>query len=234
MIFGVVNESRLVSNAAAERWCLACTLQLQQHAAVAWSRIPLVVQLFPSRSAVPNDAALFVLADSIDAPGAEAYHTESSDRVTGIVDCALAQQDGVSPSVDLSHEVLEAFFDPFVNAGVSDGNGSTFDLEVCDGVQDRSYAIPLGDGTSVDVSDFVLPAWCDPQSSTGPYSWLDSLAGPFTKTTGGYLVYVDAHGLQQQLGKKPARRARSLRAKRRKSLHGPITERAPAVQAIDR
>jgi hypothetical protein len=208
--FAVVNESRDVTEAEAQAWVAACDAQMQLHVAPAWSRLPVQVQYFASRADVPADAALFVLSDRMDVAGAEAYHEESGDRVTGLIGVQVAKQDNVSPSIDLSHEIIEAFLDPCTNAGVVGADGNTYDLEACDGVQDQAYEV-----VGVQVSDFVMPAWCDPESTGSQYDYLGKLSAPFSKTEGGYLMYVDASGTRHQLGKKPARRAISLRSKRR-------------------
>ena len=209
MIFAVVNESKLVSEADVRSWVTACDAQLQIDVGPAWSRVPVDVEYFTSRAAAPASSGLFVVVDSITVAGAEAYHTEDGGRIEGFIGVSEAQADGVNPSVDLSHELLEAFADPFVNASVSDLAGKSYDMEICDPVQDTTYAI-----AGVLVSGFVLPSWCDAEATQGPYDRLVRLTSAFQLSPGGYAMYTDATG-RHQLGMKPARRQASLRSKRR-------------------
>ena len=64
-------------------------------------------------------------------------------------------------------------------------------MEVCDPVEDEAYEVHVG-GRAVSVSNFVLPAWFDSQSTGEPVDLLGSLSAPFTLTKGGYAVkYID-------------------------------------------
>jgi hypothetical protein len=94
---------------------------------------------------------------------------------------------GADPiSVTTSHEALEMFTDPRANEYCFDFDRYLWAREVCDPVQERSYKIEAG-GMRVPVSDFVLPAYFNPDAS-GPYDHLRVLKKPFSLDKGGYAV----------------------------------------------
>jgi hypothetical protein len=215
--FAVVFETGHVSSDQASQIVQACSVQLLTQAAPMWERGGVPAKLYASRGDVPADGSLIVVADSIDVPEALAYHTEAGDRIVGLVDAALILSSGGdvmasenSISSALSHELLEALIDPYVNASWQDSAGNRYDAEICDGVQDQSYSVQ-----GVAVSDFVLPSWADPQDSVGPFDIMGRLASPFSKTTGGYLMYTDPNGGNHQLGRRPPHRIGTMRAARR-------------------
>jgi hypothetical protein len=49
----------------------------------------------------------------------------------------------------------------------------------------------LPDRTKVGMSDYVLPAWFDPQAARGPFNASNTLASPFQVEHGGYVVQLD-------------------------------------------
>lgn len=94
---------------------------------------------------------------------------------------------GADPiSVTTSHEALEMFTDPRANEYCFDFDRYLWAREVCDPVQERSYKIEAG-GMRVPVSDFVLPAYFNPDAR-GPYDHLRVLKKPFSLDKGGYAV----------------------------------------------
>jgi hypothetical protein len=89
-------------------------------------------------------------------------------------------------SVTASHEALEMFTDPRANEYCFDWDKYLWAREVCDPVQERSYNIVAG-GMRVPVSNFVLPAYFNPDAS-GPYDHLGVLKKPFSLDEGAYAV----------------------------------------------
>ena len=67
------------------------------------------------------------------------------------------------------------------------GDRRLWSREVCDPVQENTYAIEAG-GMHVAVSNFVLPAYFNP-AAPGPYDHLGVLSKPFTLAKGGYAVW---------------------------------------------
>jgi hypothetical protein len=118
-------------------------------------------------------------------------------------------------SQTLSHEIFELLTDSNANLWADDGQGlSLYAHESCDAVQgnviklivSRKITVPakplkLVNGkfqssksytttinTIVGVSDWVLPAWFDPQETKGPFNNLRTLKKPFQLDDGGYAI----------------------------------------------
>lgn len=192
MTFIVVrNASKRVSDADIDTATRAVATQVRYDAAPAWNRaLPIVVR-YPKTLPSPPGAYEIVVADNPDEANALGYHYEEGGAVKGrvFVDPVLdnhgtALTGKLSVSSVLSHEVLEAWGDPGCNYWASSDDGVLHALELCDAVEADSY---LRNGVS--VSDFVLPAWFDPQAK-GPTNFLRTLTKPFTLRGGGYEVQL--------------------------------------------
>ena len=132
----------------------------------------------------------FVLADSIDEAGALGYHTVRGVTPAAIIDVKLCQDDGVSWTSCLSHEVLEALADPFCNLTWPYPGGKSVAYEVGDPVERDGYFI-----NGVQMSNFVTPAWF--KGGDGPYDFLKVLSAPLTLSKGGYISVHDSSGWHQ-------------------------------------
>ena len=206
MTIQILNKSTLVGQRELERMVAAVAMQVQQHFAPSWSRLPAPVTLVTQPD--PHQPMLVVVDDSDD-PEALGYHTEAQGGlISGIVaakpvlDARGSLFDGpMSISCVLSHEVLETHNDPFCDVWVDAPDGRrSWAFEMCDPVQDDSYVL---DGVS--VSNFVLGAFFDDMPAVGAkFDWLGRLSGPFSISDGGYAVVRMVHtGAVQQLGYKP-------------------------------
>ena len=212
------NQSNyLVSNADVATMTQAIASQIQSDVAPIWGRAAATVTFYTDSTAVPSDAYVVAIVDSIPAQqtGVVGSHTETpAGQMSGMVAAQpiLANNGQVltgdlvtadwSVSSTLSHEVLEMFIDPNCNMWVNDGQGSLYSLEVCDPVEAPTYTVKVG-SQDVWVSNFVTPAWFDPQAPSG--SQFDKMSqlktGPFTILPGGYMTYETKSGkLQQQFG----------------------------------
>ena len=210
------NQSNyLVSNADVATMTQAIASQIQSDVAPLWGRAAATVTFNPTP--LPPDAYVVAIVDSIPAQqtGVVGSHTETqAGQMSGMVAAQpiLANNGQVltgdlvtadwSVSSTLSHEVLEMFIDPNCNMWVNDGQGSLYSLEVCDPVEAPTYTVKVG-SQDVWVSNFVTPAWFDPQAPSG--SQFDKMSqlktGPFTILPGGYMTYETKSGkLQQQFG----------------------------------
>lgn len=113
----------------------------------------------------------------------------------------------------LFHELVEALGNPETNAWWKNTKGKILDelgnvlkdengrqiskalycaSELCDPVQDNIVAVTVKRDEKeirVELSDFILPAWSDPNNKTGPYNYLKTLKAPFTVAKGGYVIY---------------------------------------------
>jgi hypothetical protein len=92
-----------------------------------------------------------------------------------------------SVSVCAGHEADEEVVDPGCNGTATAPNGDVWALEVGDPVESSTYAVTLSDGSQVAVSDFVYPAFFDPQGQP-PFDHVGVVGSPFTIAHGGYAM----------------------------------------------
>lgn len=198
-IIGVVNASTLLSDHDAGAITVACARQLKQHCAPLWGRKPMLVRFYKKAPAAKagTDRYIIGIADDSDQAGALGWHTKDGSNVYGRVFVRPVLDNGgtvstgeLSVSAVLSHEVMETFCDSAVNLWADQGPRAIA-YEVGDPVEADSYEI---DGIA--VSNFVLPAWFDPQAGP-PYDYLGNLTAPFSMTPGGYFVYRAEGGMKQ-------------------------------------
>ena len=221
-IISVFNQSTKVSDADVEKATLAVSKQLSRDVAPFWGLVPALE--FVRKGGKPSpDSSPCVISDRPDVEGALGYHDEGRDGVSYIkVFCdpifnsgGTALTGSLSVSAVLSHEVLELVGDGPANRWVDGPDGKDYAFELCDAVEDTFYQVD-----SVAVSNFLLPAFFDPQAS--PQSRLDFLgllSKPFSLTPGGYqIVRTETGKVSQVWGdvfpswKKPAKaRKASLR-----------------------
>lgn len=196
----VVNRSTLVSNADAQAMTAAVNHQMQRDVCLAWN-LPATPITFTAKP--PKGARVISLVDTADDPQALGYHTETGAIQSGIVGCKPELDQGAHPLTGpysvasiLSHEVLEMAVDPRCNLWADSGRGFLVAYEVGDPVQSDHYDI---DG--VTVSNFVLPAWFDPNTPRGTkVDYLGNLRAPFTMSSGGYWVQLRAGQATQKFG----------------------------------
>jgi len=159
---------------------------------------------------IPSDHALVVVSDDADQAGELGVHDiQSNGMPLGKVFAATTKRFGGLWIVTASHELLEMIADPFINLMVMRPDGSFIAYEVCDAVEDDSLGYLVGLSTIArTVSDFVLPAWFDPTSSSGvpvsgPFSFRGNVTQPLVLATGGYIgVYTPGKGWTQETARK--------------------------------
>lgn len=193
MIITVINKSTLISNAEVKNMVRAVAIQARQHAAPAWDlKPPKVVYRTSEETCEPGSWKVLVFDDA-DMAGALGYHSDGPDGLPyGRVFVKVSQQYNFSVSSVLSHEVLEIMMDPQINYWADNWNDKlSYALEVCDPVENDSYNIDVN-GTLVEVSNFVLPAWFDPIPPAGAkFDYLGKVSKPFTMTSNGYVIVRD-------------------------------------------
>jgi hypothetical protein len=74
-------------------------------------------------------------------------------------------------SVDASHEILETAGDEGANQFANDNKGLLHAVEMCDAVEIQTYGKTCKDGTVVQVSNWLLPAWFIP-GAADPYDYM--------------------------------------------------------------
>jgi len=204
MLIAILNQSKNVSSQEAAAMTEAVAAQVRLDAAPLWDRSPAAVVFYTDPAGVPAAAHAITLVDAIsDQPkGVLGFHTEDQrGKLWGVVAAQPELDHGGrvsagdwSVSSVLSHEVLEMFVDPNCNLWSSNGQGSVYTLEVCDPVEAPTYVV-----NGVSVSNFVTPAWFDPQApAEAQFDKLGLVREPFSILKGGYMVYA-SEGKQQQV-----------------------------------
>jgi hypothetical protein len=196
----VVNRSGLVSNADVATMTNAVDQQMHDHVEPAWNlpRLPVLYATTP-----PVGAKVVLVVDTADDPQALGYHTETKTIQSGIVGCKPELDNGAHPLTGpysvasiLSHEVLELAVDGACNLWADSGKGYLVAYEVGDPVQSDCYTL-----AGCSVSNFVLPAWFDPQTRRGSrVDQMGKLATPFTLSKGGYWVMMRDGVVTQRFG----------------------------------
>jgi len=208
MLIAIMNQSTLVSSDNALKMTQAVAAQVRYDAAPLWDRAPAAVIFYTDPNSVPEPAHGIYLVDAINdqPPGVLGFHTEDQrGKLWGVVAAKPELENGAqvttgdwSVSSVLSHEVLEMFVDPNCNLWGSNDRGRVYSLEVCDPVEAPTYEV-----NGVSVSNFVTPAWFDPQApSSSQFDKLGKLSAPFGILPGGYVVYSAEGKEHQQFGDK--------------------------------
>ena len=96
---------------------------------------------------------------------------------------------GISVASVVSHELLEALVDQYVNQWMARPDGRTLVAkELCDPVQGFSYQV-----SGVDLSNWVTPNWFD-AGSPGPWDRMGVCTRAFQVAKGGYQILADISG----------------------------------------
>lgn len=167
-------------------------------AAKLWDRSPSHALLVDDLMSAPKESPVVVILDDADQADALGYHDQTPDgRPYGRVFASPTLKNGGtlitgpdSVSCTLSHELLELWADPNVNAWFDNAKEESFAFELCDPVEADSYEIKVHGYHPVSVSNFVLPPYFDsvPQATDVKFDYLGKLKAPFTMTAGGYLI----------------------------------------------
>jgi hypothetical protein len=203
MIIGVQNLSSLVSGEDAYSMTLLVDRQLREHVAPMWGLAPPTVTFLDKPAEFPCDAIIGILDDA-DQAGDLGWHSEGPDAdVYGRVFASPVLQNGgnaltneLSVCSVLSHECIETLGDAACNRWAQRADGSWVAVELADPVEGDSYEITIAAGAiktiTGTVSDFVLPAWFDPDASTARTDWMILLNAPFQARDTGYVITMAA------------------------------------------
>jgi hypothetical protein len=174
-----------------------------------WSIKSYTCQAAPSTMTSMN-SMYCVFMDTADVAGALAYHSEGSNIpyskvfVKTILSYGGAIQMGATPSVPtvaqaFSHEIFEMLVDPTANIWWQLSNGLLVPGEVTDPVQGAIVPVKVGSIT-VGLSDYIYPSWMNPQSTKGPYNFLNTLTKPFQLAKGGYVIIMKNGSMSYVMG----------------------------------
>jgi hypothetical protein len=204
VIIGVQNLSTLVTDEDVYQMAVLVDKQLREHVAPAWGLVPPTVTFLAKPAEFPCDAIIGVLDDA-DQAGDLGWHTEGPDAdVYGRVFAQPVLQNGgnaltnaLSVCSVLSHECIETLGDAACNRWAQRTDGSQVAVELADPVEGDSYEITIigpkaDDGVTGTVSDFVLPAWFDPDADPGTADWMKLVTAPFQVRDTGYVIVMAA------------------------------------------
>ena len=219
MIIGVQNLSTLVAGDDAYNMTLLVDKQLREDAAPAWGLLPPSVIFLGNGAPAHRFDAIIGILDDADQAGDLGWHTEGPDAdVYGRVFARPVLDNGGNALTDslsvcsvLSHECLETLLDPACDLWAQSASGTLYARELGDPVESYSYikTITPKHGTKVPgvpevvsgtVSDFVLPAWFDPNAAPGKTDFMGMVSAPFQVAPTGYVIYMSGGAVGQQWG----------------------------------
>ena len=168
------------------------------------------IQFYADEKTIPGHGWILYIIDSdAQVAGALGYHEETNDKVDGYIMCEPILSNGgvvmafdaanpgqYSVSGTISHEVCEAVGDSYTNTYYDDGSGILWCGELCDPVEQVGYGVPVN-GTVVACSDFIFPAFFNPQSTlprNAPLNYLNTLKEPFTLCCLGAILFSNRVG----------------------------------------
>jgi hypothetical protein len=212
----IVNRSSVMEDAAVSAITQALQTQVSRDFEPIWgARAQL--SFVGSRDKAPKDAWWLLVLDSSDQADALGYHDVTPAGLpTGKAFAKSDIDDGLEPSVTISHELLEMLADPEINLCAQVGN-RLYAYEVCDPCEADAYGYRIG---GVLVSDFVTPVWFQPvPRPRGGYDFRNKIKRPLALLPGGYLQYLaleSSDGWQQVTAdKRPLARLRARPGSRR-------------------
>lgn len=205
-----VNESKRLSDQQAFQIAWACDRQARYHAGRSGWRSD--VRCYHVQNSVKpillaGHCVLHFL-DNLDVSGALGYHDEDGNEIPyARIGVDVIMQSGGSVSEVASHEMLEILGDPNVNLAALTGDGRRlYAYELGDPVQGTEYDVgaPEGKTLGIEVANFALPAYFDPNTTTEKVDFRGVLTAPFTIAPQGYMSYIEtanfSAGWQQAWG----------------------------------
>jgi hypothetical protein len=212
----IFNVSELVTDADVARIAEACRRQVNDQVEPAYGMAPINVEFFPHerRDEVAPGSQVVAVFNSDGQARKAGFYGDDPEPKTLVYGTGVIRDDGLSyarvfaelcrgedgsinvfegersVSCSVSHEVVEARVDSYLNRWAVGTDGRLYAYEACDPVEDDAYPITLDDGQAVSVSNFVLARWFDPQAKGGHFDFMNKLSEPFSRLKGGYvLVY---------------------------------------------
>lgn len=203
MSFVLVSDSGALT--ARDLDLMALALRADQPSfAAAWGRAPATFHAAGALQDAHPGAIVLRFVDLPTEPGALAWHSEDADGVIvteiavqavlgdggGVLDGGTSGESVLSAA---HHEAIETQVDPAINLWADRFDGTQVAYEACDPVQGSLLPMTVrdaaGDAVQVQLSNYVFPAWFDPQAPAGSrFDALGQATGPFALTTGGYQV----------------------------------------------
>jgi len=187
----IVNKCSVLSDAQVQAAIPAAQAQVNEDFLPIWKNAvndDVTLSFLGKGKPVPTTIWPLYVMDHTDQPGALGYHEDAEGRIEGKVFAADDAADGVSWTVDLTHELLEMLGDPTTNTLIKLLDGRECIREVCDAVEDDSVAYQKN---GILVSNFVTPAYFF-EGGGAAYDFRGKLTAPAPALTpGGYLGILD-------------------------------------------
>jgi hypothetical protein len=207
----VINQSRSIPAGDVNKMVYAINLQIIRDVAPAWGKTPVTLISRSATGLLPAEWGRIYIYDNSDQADALGYHTVSGQQVWGTVFAKTILDYGCPrfydpahpsyPSVSsvLSHEAIELFVNPFVNAwaeGPAIAEGSEYALEACDAVEAGVYQISMpANGGLVSVSNFLYPEYFNAGTpSSVKMDQLGVIRAPFSLSRYGYMIVRSGPG----------------------------------------
>src|SRR5689334_20181094 len=187
MNIALINHSTALTDKEVKRIAAVCDIQLRRDVAPVWD-IKHPLRVTTTRS--DNDYPFFLVDKIPEEPDALAYHYVQDNGVpAGRIGVKTTLDAGESVSSATSHEAVELQCDIFCASwSYSTRLRCLVATEACDPVQADVYSIEAGDGTRVEVSNFVTPAYFTDDALGKPLDHLRNLDKTFDIARGGYQV----------------------------------------------
>jgi hypothetical protein len=185
----VTNESKAMTDAQIGAIVEALQIQVSRDFAPLWG-VDAQIAFYP-RGKQPADAWWLAAFDTSDQAGALGYHDVTPKGLPlGKAFVGSDIQAGYSPSVTISHELLEMLGDPEIDMAVQIGTSTWYAYEACDACEADALGYQIN---GVLVSDFVTPQWFR-SNGTAPFDFGKHLKKPLQIAKGGYIGIWTAHG----------------------------------------
>lgn len=174
----------------------------------AWGHSQYVCVASSSKTVVGATGMYCVFMDNSDSAGALGYHTQTGGVPLSKVFVKTILRYGgsifTSPirltvAQAFCHEIMEMIHNPRANSWWQQPNGTLVPAEMCDPVQSNVIPVRVG-STLIHMTDYIYPAWSNPQASKGPYNYLNTLVRPFQVAKGGYVVEMKNGTVRYVLG----------------------------------
>lgn len=182
-IIAIVNASNIISNEDLAQFAQDIQLQIDEDFYPIWGKRA-DITFTPRHGHAPTGSwPIYVNRHSSD-PDALGWHDMQGTRIMGRIFAGDCVKYGISPSVDLSHEILEILGDPDCRQTMTLPDGRLVALEMCDPVESDRYGYVKG---KTRVSDFILPPYFHPGAGASRFDFAGHLPGPCPALTeGGY------------------------------------------------
>lgn len=190
-VIALINGFSGVSDDLVAQYAHAQGVQFARDVSPIWGICP-GVTFTPGATTAPDGACPCWLADTLDVAGALGYHDEDAHGNPFI---KVANVAGYDWRTTASHEALELKGDSPANIWAQADATTMIAYELCDPVEGDSYEVE-----GVPLSNFVLPAYFDPQAAPGSrLDFLGKLTKPLTMTPGGYMIVWTISGQPTQV-----------------------------------